>query len=280
MEKPKYSAYGELTPDVLPRKPFEPYQTAPGWALGGPVTPAGPGTFPQTASENMMAMGGSPPPDEFGENTPVPSSDAQALIQALDAVRRAGTVDQVRGFISSNMANLLTVASQDPSFANRLQSIIESMPKGGDILRETGVEYGDPRLSNQDIRGIREVMEQLPSGAAGMPADRMNLLLGDQEPSPSLEPYDPLAGSPFVPPEDLPAMMPDWGGNKYAHGGYVRGRGTMPGELHRRGSLPVRVAGESMGEYRKHREDEDDVRPVRRTLDNALSPTLSRRMFS
>ena len=66
----------------------------------------------------------------------------------------------------------------------------------------------------------------------------------------------------------------------YAHGGYVRGRGTMPGELHRRGSLPVRVAGESMGEYRKHREDEDDVRPVRRTLDNALSPTLSRRMFS
>ena len=65
----------------------------------------------------------------------------------------------------------------------------------------------------------------------------------------------------------------------YDRGGYVHGRGTMPGELRRKGSLPVRVAGESMGEYRKHREDEDDVRPVRRTLDNALSPTLSRRIF-
>ena len=291
-----------------------------GYDLGGLVTPAGPGTFPQTASENMMAMGSAPPPDEFGNRTPVPSSDAQALIQALDEVRRSGTVGQIRGFLSSNMANLLTVASQDPDFANRLESIMESMPRGGDILRETGVEYGDPRLSNQDIRGLREVMEQLPSGAAGMPADRMNLFLRDQEPSPSLEPYDPLAGSPFVPPEDLPAMMPDWGGNKFAHGGYVgrgtmagelgrrgdlsvreagetmyerskrlhgydrggyvHGRGTMPGELHPKGSLSVRVAGESMGEYKKHREDEDEHRPVRRTLSTALSPTLSRRMFS
>jgi len=42
-----------------------------GYDLGGFVTPAGPGTLPQTASETMMAMGGSPPPDEFGENTPV-----------------------------------------------------------------------------------------------------------------------------------------------------------------------------------------------------------------
>ena len=159
---------------------------------------------------------------------------------------------------------------------------------------------GDSRLSDQDIRGYRELM--------------------DQTPSPSLEPYDPLAGSPFIPVEDFSAMMPDWGGNKFAHGGYVgrgtmagelgrrgdlsvreagetmyernkrlhgydrggyvHGRGTMPGELHPKGSLSVRVAGESMGEYKKHREDEDDVRPVRRTLDNALSPTLSRRMFS
>ena len=315
--------YGEATPDMLPRKARQPYQTAPNWGgydLGGLVTPAGPGTFPQTASETMMAMGSAPPPDEFGASTPVPSSDAQALIQALEEVRRSGTVGQIRGFLSSNMANLLTVASQDPDFANRLESIMESMPRGGDIERETGVKYGDPRLSNQDIRGIREVMEQLPSGLYGMPADRMNLLLGDQEPSPSLEPYDPLAGSPFVPPEDLPAMMPDWGGNKFAHGGYVgrgtmagelgrrgdlsvreagetmyerskrlhgynrggyvHGRGTMPGELHPKGSLSVRVAGESMGEYKKHREDEDEHRPVRRTLDNVLSPTLSRRMFS
>ena len=65
----------------------------------------------------------------------------------------------------------------------------------------------------------------------------------------------------------------------YDRGGYVHGRGTMPGELHPKGSLSVRVAGESMGEYKKHRQDEDDVRPVRRTLDNALSPTLSRRIF-
>ena len=299
--------YGEATPDMLPREARQPYQTAPNWGgydLGGLVTPAGPGTFPQTASENMMAMGSSPPPDEFGNRTPVPSSDAQALIQALDEVRRSGTVSQIRGFLSSNMANLLTVASQDPDFANRLESFMESMPKGGDILRETGRQnmgrIGDSRLSDQDIRGYRELM--------------------DQTPSPSLEPYDALAGSPFVPPEYLPAMMHDWGGNKFAHGGYVgrgtmagelgrrgdlsvreagetmyernkrlhgydrggyvHGRGTMPGELHPKGSLSVRVAGESMGEYKKHREDEDDVRPVRRTLDNALSPTLSRRMFS
>ena len=283
LESARHSPYGELTPDVLPRKPFEPFQTAPGWALGGGVTPAGPGTFPQTASENMMAMGGSPPPDEFGNPTPVPSSDAQALIQALDEVRRSGTVGQIRGFLSSNMANLLTVASQDPDFANRLESIMESMPRGGG-----GDQSGFQDMMEYNLRGA-------PSGTAGMLPDAANLLLGDtrlsdqdirgyrelmdQLPSDSLEPYDPLAGSPFVPPEDLPAMMPDWGSNKYAHGGYVHGRGTMPGELHRKGSLPVRVAGESMGEYRKHREDEDDVRPVRRTLDNALSPTLSRRIF-
>jgi hypothetical protein len=316
--------YGEATPDMLPREGGQPFQTAPGYDLGGLVTPSGPGTFPQTASENMMAMGSAPPPDEFGERTPVPSSDAQALIQALEEVRRSGTVGQIRGFLSSNMANLLTVASQDPDFANRLESIMESMPRGGG-----GDQSGFQDMMEYNLRGA-------PSGTAGMLPEAANLLLGDtrlsdqdirgyrelmgQLPSDSLEPYDPLAGSPFVPPEDLPAMMPDWGGNKFAHGGYVgrgtmagelgrrgdlsvreagetmyerskrlhgydrggyvHGRGTMPGELHPKGSLSVRVAGESMGEYKKHREDEDEHRPVRRTLDNVLSPTLSRRMFS
>ena len=42
----------------------------------------------------------------------------------------------------------------------------------------------------------------------------------------------------------------------YAGGGYAS-RGTMAGELAPKGSLPVRVAGESMGELHKRHRDQD-----------------------
>jgi len=141
------------------------------------------------------------------------------------------------------------------------------------LPRETGRQnlgrIGDSRLSDQDIRGYRELEKRNPASfEGGVGRIRGYEPTGD----PRLSDQDIRGYRELM--DQLPSEMPE-----FAHGGYV-GRGTMPGELHRRGSLPVRVAGESMGEYRKHREDEDDVRPVRRTLDNALSPTLSRRMFS
>ena len=263
----------------------------------------------ETISEMMIAMGSAPPPDELGNRTPVPSSDAQALIQELEAVLRDGTMDQVRSFLSNNRASLLTVASQDPDFANRLESIMGSMPRAGR-------EWGDTRISNFDARGGELLAPSGPMGPVGeyqiyddpaTPATPVGTNeydawagMGSSFPGPSFFPSEGQTAPDFEALEEVRGPMAEFahGGyvgrgtmgetmyerNKRLHGydrgGYVHGRGTMPGELHRRGSLPVRVAGESMGEYRKHREDEDDVRPIRRTLDNALSPTLSRRMFS
>jgi len=255
--------YGEATPDMRPREPGRPYQTYPRgmspfhYALGGPVTPAGPGTFPQTASETMMAMGGSP--------SPGPSSDAGTLIQELEAVRRDGTMDQVRSFLSNNMANLLTVASQDPNFANRLQSIIASMPRGGggELLAPPGPmgrPVGEYQIYDDPASPTSPVGTNEADAWAGM---------GSSFPGPSFRPWKGTGTSGLREYEVLDQTAPDYEaleevrgnlgrieGNQmseFAHGGYVRGRG---------------------------REDEDDVRPVRRTLDNALSPTLSRRMFS
>ena len=237
----------------------------------------------ETISEMMIAMGSAPPPDELGNRTPVPSSDAQALIQELEAVLRDGTMDQVRSFLSNNRASLLTVASQDPDFANRLESIMGSMPRAGR-------EWGDTRISNFDARGGELLAPSGPMGPVGeyqiyddpaTPATPVGTNeydawagMGSSFPGPSFFPSEGQTAPDFEALEEVRGPMPE-----FARGGYV-GRGTMPGELRRKGSLPVRVAGESMREYREHREDEDDVRPVRRTLSTALSPTLSRRLFS
>jgi hypothetical protein len=254
----------------------------------------------ETISEMMIAMGSAPPPDELGNRTPVPSSDAQALIQELEAVLRDGTMDQVRSFLSNNRASLLTVASQDPDFANRLESIMGSMPRGGggELLAPSGPM--GPATPTTPV-GTNEY-----DAWAGM---------GSSFPGPSFFPSEGQTAPDFEALEEVRGPMTEFaqGGyvgrgtmageldrrgdlsvreagetmyerskrlHGYDRGGYVHGRGTMPGELRRKGSLPVRVAGESMREYREHREDEDDVRPVRRTLSTALSPTLSRRLFS
>ena len=263
----------------------------------------------ETISEMMIAMGSAPPPDELGNRTPVPSSDAQALIQELEAVLRDGTMDQVRSFLSNNRASLLTVASQDPDFANRLESIMGSMPRGGggELLAPSGPmgPVGEYQIYDDPATPTTPVGTNEYDAWAGM---------GSSFPGPSFFPSEGQTAPDFEALEEVRGPMTEFarGGyvgrgtmageldrrgdlsvreagetmyerskrlHGYDRGGYVHDRGTMPGELHPKGSLSVRVAGESMGEYEKHREDEDDYRPVRRTLATALSPTLSRRMF-
>ena len=72
----------------------------------------------------------------------------------------------------------------------------------------------------------------------------------------------------------------------FAGGGYV-GRGTMAGELAPRGSMSVREAGETMFERMKRMRgyagggavDHSPSSGVRRTMANALSPSMQRRIF-
>tara|TARA_Y100001963_G_scaffold21742_1_gene28141 strand:+ start:716 stop:1660 length:945 start_codon:yes stop_codon:yes gene_type:complete len=72
----------------------------------------------------------------------------------------------------------------------------------------------------------------------------------------------------------------------FAGGGYV-GRGTMAGELAPRGSMSVREAGETMFERMKRMRgyagggpvDHSPSSGVRRTMANALSPNMQRRIF-
>ena len=268
--------YGEATPDMLPREARQHYQTAPGYDtllepyprargydLGGLVTPAGPGTFPQTASETMMA-----------QNTSggVPPGEAR-LLEQFNIIFESGSDFQKRSFVMRNADALMNAADKDFSVFNKIQAILNNqngmppLPSKGELLAPP--YHGEYSIyENPKIPWTRESKDAW----AGM---------GSSFPGPSFVPREGKQTAPdFEALEEVRGTVPGMQG--YAHGGYVRGRGrgTMPGELHPKGSLSVRVAGESMGEYRKHREDEDEHRPVRRTLDNALSPTLSRRMFS
>jgi hypothetical protein len=241
---------GELTPDVLPREPFEPFQTAPGYALGGTAK------SPQTVSETMMAAN-------------VPPGEAR-LLEQFNLIFKSGSDDLKRDFINRHMDDLLKAAEKDPSLFNRIQDI---------IIRQTNTSgAGAGQLIAPPRMGEYTVFEQPDIPWSPNTRDAW-AGMGSSFPGPSFFPSKGQTAPDFEALEEARGPM-----SEFAHGGYVRGRGrgrgTMPGELRRKGSLSVRVAGESMGEYDKRREDEDDVRPVRRTLDNALSPTLSRRMFS
>ena len=233
------------------------------------------GPIPETFSEMMIEEKG-PMPDEFGNMTPVPSSDGEAVKQDFRRVLSGGTQDQLRQYIEMNLEDLKLLAQTDNSIAKDLESAMRFITTG-----ESRFQGFSPDQTLQTWDEAFQADQNIPKKTYQSPPAS-----GAAFASPGG--FDPLAyleqGSPYgeATPDPLPReeFQPFQTAPEYAHGGYVRGRGTMPGELHRRGSLPVRVAGESMGEYRKHREDEDDVRPVRRTLDNALSPTLSRSMFS
>ena len=169
------------------------------------------------------------------------------------------------------MDDLLKAAEKNPSLLDRIQDIIihQTNTSGAGA----GQLIAPPRMDEYTVFEDPDIpwSPNTRDAWAGM---------GSSFPGPSFFPSKGQTAPDFQALEEARGTVPGMQG--YAHGGYVRGRGrgTMPGELHPKGSLSVRVAGESMGEYKKHREDEDDVRPVRRTLDNALSPTLSRRMFS
>jgi len=248
------------------------------------------GPIPETFSETMIEERG-PMPDEFGRMTPVPSSDEEAVKQQFRAVLADGTVGDLRQYIEMNIGDLEFLAQTDNSIAKDLEAALRFIATGttrtstpwafqGDQSRFQGAS---PDQTLQTWDEAFQADQNIPQKTYQSPPAS-----GAAFASPGgFDPYDYMEGlSPAgeMTPDDLPRepFEPFQTAPEFAHGGYVRGRGrgTMPGELRRRGSLPVRVAGESMGEYRKHREDEDDVRPVRRTLDNALSPTLSRRMFS
>ena len=233
----------------------QPFQTAPGYALGGQAK------SPQTVSETMMA-----------QNTSggVPPGEAR-LLEQFNLILNSGSDDLKRDFINRHMDDLLKAAEKNPSLLDRIQDIIihQTNTSGAGA----GQLIAPPRMDEYTVFEDPDIpwSPNTRDAWAGM---------GSSFPGPSFFPSKGQTAPDFQALEEARGTVPGMQG--YAHGGYVRGRGrgTMPGELHPKGSLSVRVAGESMGEYKKHREDEDDVRPVRRTLDNALSPTLSRRMFS
>ena len=289
----------ELIGEIGPRwKEQEQRDFGVGGAMSGMLNPPA-----ETIAEMMIEERG-PMPDEFGNMTPVPSSDEEAVKQDFRRVLADGTVGELRQYIEMNIGDLEFLAQTDNSIAKDLEAALRFISTG---TTRTSTPWDQSRFQgpspDQNLRTWGDVL-----------AEDKNIAQKTFEPPPLMEGsyqamdedrFDPLTylemfdRAPFG--EATPDMLPREGrqpyqtapgydtllepyprARGYAHGGYVRGRGrgrgTMPGELHPKGSLSVRVAGESMGEYKKHREDE--VRPVRRTLDNALSPTLSRRMFS
>jgi hypothetical protein len=247
---------------------------AAGGAMSGMLNPPA-----ETFSEMMIEEKG-PMPDEFGNMTPVPSSDEEAVKQDFRRVLADGTIGQLQQYIEMNIGDLRFLAQTDNSIAKDLEAALRFISTG-DQSRFQGPSpdqnlrtWGDVLGEDQNI--AQKTFQPPPASGAAFASP------GGWDPYAYME-QSAAAG------ELTPDMLPREGGQpfqtapEFAHGGYVRGRGrgrgTMPGELQRKGSLSVRVAGESMGEYDKRRGDEDDVRPVRRTLDTALSPTLSRRIF-
>jgi hypothetical protein len=272
---------------------------APAGALGGAYSNMAGMLNPpsETISEMMIEERGAMP-DEFGNMTPVPSSDEEAVKQDFRRVLADGTIGDLRQYIEMNIGDLRFLAQTDNSIAKDLEAALRFISTG-DQSRFQGPSpdqnlrtWGDVLGEDQNI--AQKTFESPPLMEGSFQAAREGrfdppayLEMYDRAPygeaTPDMRPREP--GQPYQTAPGYDTLLePYQTVPRFAHGGYVRGRGrgrgTMPGELQRKGSLPVRVAGESMGEYKKHREDEDDVRPVRRTLDNALSPTLSRRMFS
>ena len=278
---------------------------APAGALGGAYSNMSGMLNPpaETISEMMIEEKG-PMPDEFGNMTPVPSSDEEAVKQDFRRVLADGTVGELRQYIEMNIGDLEFLAQTDNSIAKDLEAALRFIATGTtrtstpwDQSRFQGASpdqnlrtWGDVLAEDKNIAQKTFESPPLMEGSfQAMDEDRYDPLtyleMFDRAPfgeaTPDMEPREGRQHYQTAPGYDT-LLEPYPRARGYDRGGYVRGRGrgTMPGELHPKGSLSVRVAGESMGEYKKHREDEDDVRPVRRTLDYALSPTLSRRMFS
>lgn len=272
---------------------------AAGGAMSGMLNPPA-----ETISE-MMIEDRRPMPDEFGRMTPVPSSDEEAVKQDFRRVLADGTVGDLRQYIEMNIGDLEFLAQTDNSIAKDLEAALRFIATGttrtstpwafqGDQSRFQGASpdqnlrtWGDVLAEDQNIAQKTFEPPPLMEGSfQAMDEDRFDPLtyleMFDRAPygeaTPDMLPREARQHYQTAPGYDT-LLEPYPRARGYDRGGYVHGRGTMPGELHPKGSLSVRVAGESMGEYKKHREDEDDVRPVRRTLDNALSPTLSRRIF-
>jgi len=232
------------------------------------------GPIPETFSETMIEERG-PMPDEFGNMTPVPSSDEEAVKQQFRAVIADGTIGDLRQYIEMNIGDLKLLAQTDNSIAKDLEAALRSIATG-DQSRFQGTSP-DQNLRTweeafQADQNIPQKTYQSPPASGAAFASP-----GGWDPYSYMEQFAPHGE---LTPDVLPReeFQPFQTAPGFAHGGYAD-RGTMAGELLPKGSLPVRVAGESMGEYEKHRKDEDDYRPVRRTLATALSPTLSRRMF-
>ena len=249
----------------VPSETFEPFQggymggvgasTAPGYALGGLAK------SPQTVSETMMA-----------QNTSggVPPGEAR-LLEQFNIILESGSAGQKRDFITRHMSELLSAAERDPTLVQRIMGAINSgvsqralkevSGNRGKLLAPPGPRgpvgkyqiYDDPSYPASPV-GTNEY-----DAMAGM---------GSSFPGPSFLPIKGQTAPNFEALEEVRGPMAE-----FAHGGYVD-RGTMAGELGRRGDLSVREAGETMYERNKrlHGYDRGGYVHDRGTMPGELHP--------
>jgi hypothetical protein len=177
------------------------------------------------------------------------------------ALQRMNGGNVLETFLQSNLPDLLFLAERDPAFANTLANAVKDYPSvlsmmpSGDRMSDM-----DEVLGNMGRMSDRDVQESLidPNYA---PAPEFGAQFRPGENNGPFD-RDQAAGT-----EGGYGMEPM--PMEYAYGGYV----NKPRAMGRGG-----YAG---GGYvqEQSRPEEENPRPVRRTLSTALSPTLSIKLF-
>jgi hypothetical protein len=207
------------------------------------------------------------------------------------ALQRMNGGNVLETFLQSNLPDLLFLAERDPAFANTLAnavkdypSVLSMMPSGDRMSDMDEVRGNMGRISDMDAAGVGD---RMPSPVAPMMDEVLGNMgrMSDRDVQESLiDPnYAPAPefGAQFRPgenngPFDRDQAAGTEGGYgmepmpmEYAYGGYV----NKPRAMGRGG-----YAG---GGYvqEQSRPEEENPRPVRRTLSTALSPTLSIKLF-
>jgi len=223
----------------------------------------------ETISE-MMIEERRPMPDEFGRMTPVPSSDEEAVKQDFRRVLADGTVGELRQYIEMNIGDLKLLAQTDNSIAKDLEAALRSIATG-DQSRFQGLSpdqnlrtWDEAFQADQNI--AQKTYQSPPASGAAFASP------GGWDPyayleKPEYSPYGERTPD-VLPREEFQPFQ-----TEFAHGGYVD-RGTMAGELGRRGDLSVREAGETMYERNKrlHGYDRGGYVHDRGTMPGELHP--------
>ena len=186
-----------------------------------------------------------------------PSSDEAAVKDGFYSLLRKGSTKDFRSYVQMNLEDLRFLAQTDSQLGKDLEDALRFMSTGSpgpeSVTEDVDLAWSTPSASDRDYNDPNQsrALETLES----MAMRQMNYPT-DSGFFPRRSSY--TRGMPMTAEQEaaqIQGALPDASLRnvrlpEFAHGGYV-GRGTMAGELGRRGDLSVREAGETMYERNK-----------------------------